>query len=122
MKRNHDIFLPPPTTVYGPFSEDPTEAPPEKQINRIGDFLSIGLLKEDDNRKYKMDEERMHGIPMLLDTIKIESKTWLYNLYFKDQWMQDTHMVWECTIWQSKEFITNSNKNIAQMGRFLLQC
>ncbi|CAH9108155.1 unnamed protein product, partial [Cuscuta europaea] len=34
----------------------------------------------------------MHGILMVLDTIKIESKTWLYNLYFKGHWLQDTHM------------------------------
>ncbi|CAH9088673.1 unnamed protein product [Cuscuta epithymum] len=95
-KRTHEEFLPPSRKIYGPFSEDPTDTPPADQMQRLANFLSIGMLKyrkkAEKDRRYRADEENMHGIPMLLDIMKIESKTWLYNLYSNEQWLNDQHM------------------------------
>ncbi|CAH9091511.1 unnamed protein product [Cuscuta europaea] len=93
-KKMEEEFLPPTRKVYGPFSEDPTDTPHANEVQRVGNFLSIGLPKQrtkgNEERRYKKDEDRMHDIPMLLGTIKCESKTWIYNIYVSEQWLHDT--------------------------------
>ncbi|CAH9079490.1 unnamed protein product [Cuscuta europaea] len=93
-RKRTEEFLPPTSKIYVPFSEDPTDTPPANEVQRVGNFLSIGLLKQrkkgNEERRYKKDGDMMHGILMFLDTIKIESKTWLYNLYVNEQCLNDT--------------------------------
>ncbi|CAH9085630.1 unnamed protein product [Cuscuta epithymum] len=93
-KRDEETFFPP--REYGPFAEDPTEQPPVEEMNKVAEYLKVGLLKrltkKDGDRKYRMDEDKMHGVPFLLDMHKIESKTWLYKLFVNPEWLDDTHM------------------------------
>ncbi|CAH9101423.1 unnamed protein product, partial [Cuscuta europaea] len=44
-KREDDEFLPPLKQIIGPFSEDPTENPPVEEIQKVKEYLEVGLLK-----------------------------------------------------------------------------
>ncbi|CAH9089568.1 unnamed protein product, partial [Cuscuta epithymum] len=92
-KRADDEFLPPLKEVVGPFTEDPTESPPDHEIERVREYLKVGLLKKfqksKNPRRYTMDEDKMIQKPFLLDCMKVESKTWLYDMFMNHEWITD---------------------------------
>ncbi|CAH9104333.1 unnamed protein product [Cuscuta epithymum] len=90
-------FLPPRKVIYGPFSEDPTDPIDEQQAKLFSQYLQIGLLKvpkkeKNETRRYKNDDEKLITKPLVLDMMKIESKTWLHDLWLNHQWLKDTHV------------------------------
>ncbi|CAH9099943.1 unnamed protein product, partial [Cuscuta europaea] len=61
-KRADNEFLPPLKEIVGPFTEDPTESPPDHEIERVRAYLQVGLLKNfqknKNGRRYKVKEEK----------------------------------------------------------------
>ncbi|CAH9076896.1 unnamed protein product [Cuscuta epithymum] len=80
--------------IHGPFPEDPTDTVDEEKLQEMEDFLQVGLLKVMNTKeiRYKIGDENMNACPLVLDTFKIEAKTWLYDLWTNHTWLIDLHI------------------------------
>ncbi|CAH9072292.1 unnamed protein product [Cuscuta epithymum] len=124
-KREDDEFLPPMKQIIGPFSEDPTDSPPVEEIERVKAYLQVGLLKNfqknKTGRRYKIEEDRMTEKPFLLDTMKVESKTWLYDLFMNHQWITDKHVEVVMYYFNMKRVHYQMPQKFTTTGPFFLQ-
>lgn len=81
---------------YGPFSEDPKKMPAAEEIEKVRQFLNEGLLKRhgrgNTTCRYTSKVENMKKNPIDLDGFKVESKTWLYELFTSTEWLRSTHI------------------------------
>ncbi|VFQ79430.1 unnamed protein product [Cuscuta campestris] len=112
--------------VIGPFSLNPKEMPPQEDIDKLKTFIECGMLKRKARtgvRKiYTKGDENMTKKPIVLDKFIISSKTWLYDLFMDQEWLDTLHMEVGMFYLEVKRFNYKLTQTYSTVTPFFLEC
>ncbi|VFQ82680.1 unnamed protein product [Cuscuta campestris] len=112
--------------VIGPFSLNPKEMHPQEDIDKLKTFLECGMLKRKARtgvRKiYTKGDENMTKKPIVLDKFIISSKTWLYDLFMDQEWLDTLHMEVGMFYLEVKRFNYKLTQTYSTVTPFFLEC
>ncbi|VFQ74002.1 unnamed protein product [Cuscuta campestris] len=126
VKSKFEVTLSQMEVVIGQFSLNPKEMPPQEDIDKLKTFLECGMLKRKARtgvRKiYTKGDENMTKKPIVLDKFIISSKTWLYDLFMDQEWLDTLHIEVGMFYLEVKRFNYKLTQTYSTVTPFFLEC